>query len=95
VGRHNRTRHSVARLSKTPPQLLYRVAMNIKMSSGNVLCQSGLEHSNSTNTLIFCSILSDLTVSEVQVKMHVYVVQAGLAQNIAARHFDIHRNTIQ
>ena len=67
-------RHSVARLSKTPPQLLCRVAMNIKMSSGNVLCQSGLEHSNSTNTLMFCSISSDLTVSEVQVKMHDYVV---------------------
>ena len=43
----------VVRLSKPHQQWLYRVAMNTKMSSDNVLCQSCLEHTKSTKTLIF------------------------------------------
>jgi hypothetical protein len=60
---------SVARLSKTPQQWLYRVAMNTKMSSDNVLCQSTLEHTKSMTTLIFGETWNNTEINVIQAKV--------------------------
>jgi hypothetical protein len=60
---------SVFKLSKTPQQWLYSVAMNIKMSSDNVLCQSSLEHTKSTKTLIFGETWHNTEINVIQVKV--------------------------
>jgi len=43
--------------------------MNTKMSSDNVLCQSSLEHTNSTKTLIFGEIWHNTEINIIQTKV--------------------------
>jgi hypothetical protein len=86
--RHNNP--SVARLFKTPQQWLYRVPMNTKMSSDNVLWQSSLEHTNNMKTLIFDETWQNTEINVILTSVFFWFVQSSNTRVVMSRQQDNH-----